>query len=245
MNARTRFWLTTVAALLAVAATLSLGRWQLARATYKESLQTAMQTQSAKVVLNAADLVAATDPQALVYQTARVQGTWLPEKTVFLDNRQMQGHVGFFVLTPLLLQGSSAVLLVQRGWAPRNFEDRSRLPSVETPRGVVEVQGHIALSPGRLYELGTAGAGAIRQNLDLVQFKAESGLPLLAMTLQQTGAASEGLLRDWPAVNLGVDKHYGYAFQWFGLAALFALLYLWFHIVRRFIYPPKDTHLHG
>jgi surfeit locus 1 family protein len=157
----------------------------------------------------------------------------------------MQGHVGFFVLTPLLLQGSGAVLLVQRGWAPRNFEDRTRLPAVETPRGVVEVQGRIALSPGRLYELGTAGAGTIRQNLDLAHFKQETGMPLLAMSLQQTGTSSEGLLRDWPAVDLGVDKHYGYAFQWFGLAALFTLLYLWFQMVRRFIYPPKETPSHG
>ncbi|MEK9803755.1 MAG: SURF1 family protein, partial [Curvibacter sp.] len=50
---------------------------------------------------------------------------------------------------------------------------------------------------------------------------------------QQTGAAADGLLRDWPQINTGVDKHYGYAFQWFGLCALMAILYVWFQIVPR------------
>lgn len=49
----------------------------------------------------------------------------------------------------------------------------------------------------------------------------------------QTGAPSEGLLRDWPSVGSGVHKHYGYAFQWFGLCGLMALLYVWFQFVRR------------
>ena len=44
-------------------------------------------------------------------------------------------------------------------------------------------------------------------------------------------APSEGLLRDWAAPNLGVDKHYGYAFQWFGLFVLVVGLYGWFQIV--------------
>ena len=50
----------------------------------------------------------------------------------------------------------------------------------------------------------------------------------------QTGAPSEGLRRDWPEPTTGVDKHYGYAFQWFGLCALIALLFLWFQVVRPF-----------
>jgi hypothetical protein len=62
------------------------------------------------------------------------------------------------------------------------------------------------------------------------------------------GSASEGLLRDWPQINAGVQKHYGYAFQWFGLSVLVVLLYVWFQLVRRF-YPaaaqrsPRDEPL--
>jgi len=125
--------------------------------------------------------------------------------------------------------------LVQRGWVPRNFEDRSRVPAIETPAGPVQLQGRIVPPPGKLYEMGAAESGPIRQNLDLAQFRAETGLPLAAVSIQQTDAAADGLARDWPPGNTGVDKHYGYAFQWFGLGALIAILYVWFQIVRRFI----------
>jgi surfeit locus 1 family protein len=101
--------------------------------------------------------------------------------------------------------------------------------------GVVEVTGRIAPAPARLFELGASGNGAIRQNLDVAGFSEEIRQALLPVTLVQTGAPEAGLLRDWPVVNSGVDKHYGYAFQWFGLAGLISILYVWFQIVRRFI----------
>jgi surfeit locus 1 family protein len=62
----------------------------------------------------------------------------------------------------------------------------------------------------------------------------------MPLSLQQTGASPEGFLRDWPVVNLGVEKNYGYAAQWFGMAGLFALLYLWFQVIRRYLSHPKE-----
>ena len=57
------------------------------------------------------------------------------------------------------------------------------------------------------------------------------------------GAASQGLLRDWPQINAGVQKHYGYAFQWFGLSVLVVLLYVWFQLVRRFYLPRRAVRI--
>jgi surfeit locus 1 family protein len=48
----------------------------------------------------------------------------------------------------------------------------------------------------------------------------------------QSDAPSDGLLRDWPAADLGLQKHYGYAFQWFALCALILGLYVWFQLVK-------------
>lgn len=237
--------LVTLATLVAVAVTFSLGLWQLNRAAQKQALQAAMERQSAKSPLSGAALQAAPDPAVLLHQRAHLTGSWVPGHTVFLDNRQMDARVGFFAMTPFRLQDGGAVILVQRGWVARNFERRLQLPEISTPHGVVEIEGRIAPPPAKLYEPGAPGTGAIRQNLDLVQFRAETRLPLMDITLQQSGAPSEGLLRDWPAVNVGVDKHYGYAFQWFGLATLLALLYLWFQIVRPFIDRSKDPTSHA
>ena len=179
----------------------------------------------------------------LVHRPVRLQGRWLPEHTVYLDNRQMQGRVGFYVLTPLRLADRPDVVMVQRGWAPRNFENRMALPAVQTEAGLVVVEGRMAPPPSKLYEPGAPGHSAIRQNLDLTQFQQETGVPLWQdVSVVQTGAASEGLLREWPEVNLGVDKHYGYAAQWFALAVLIAVLYAWFQL-RPLVFVSKDSHV--
>lgn len=243
MNTRFKFALVTVLAIAAVGVTVALGRWQLSRAAEKQAHQATVERQSAKSPLDSAAVRQAAAPLALVYQRARLRGSWAPGATVYLENRPMDGRVGFLVLTPLLLEGGGA-LVVQRGWTPRNFVDRTRLAPLDTPGGVVEVEGRMALPPSALYAPGSEGAGVIRQNLDLTQFRLETGLPLLAITLQQTGAAGDGLRRDWPAVNLGVEKNMGYALQWFALAGLIAVLYVWFQIVRRFIHRPKDLSRH-
>jgi surfeit locus 1 family protein len=245
VNARSRFVLITLATVLGMGITASLGRWQLHRAAEKEALQAGMDAQSGKHVVNAAALLSAAEPVALVHQHARFRGEWLVDHTLYLDNRQMNAKVGFYVMTPLRLQGSAQVLLVQRGWVQRNFEERDKLPAIETPSGDVDIEGRIALPPGKLFELGAAPSTRIRQNLDLPQMQAELQAPVLPVILVQTGPASGGLLRDWPAANLGVEKHYGYAFQWFGMSAVMALLYLWYQMIKPRIRHPKDPKPHA
>lgn len=235
-----RHWLILFAAVVGMLVTASLGRWQLSRAAQKEALQAAIEFQGRKTTVTASELRSTIETLQLVHQPARLEGRWMQGKTVYLDNRQMKARVGFFVMTPLALDGGG-VILVQRGWVPRNFEDRNRLPAVETPLGLVQIEGRIAPAPSKLYAPGDAAQGAIRQNLDLPQFEIEVGTPLMPVTLQQTGPSTEGLLREWPAFNLGVDKHYGYAFQWFGLATLIGGLTVWFQIVRRYFFRTKDV----
>lgn len=265
-----RFWIITLAALMAMAVTASLGRWQLSRAAEKQALQNMLDTRAVLPAVDGRALMGGSDVQAqpgargakldadgdttaqpileeLVHRVVALEGRWLTAHTVYLDNRQMQGRPGFFVLTPLQLAEGDGVVLVQRGWVPRNFQDRTQLPPVSTPEGLVRVQGRVAAAPSRLYEFqggdSVQGSSRIRQNLDLAAFRAETGLALASLTVQQTGeagAAGDGLQRDWPVVGAGVDKHYGYAFQWFGLCGLIALLYVWFQIVRRFIRPSSQ-----
>ena len=230
-------WLVLGMALLGASITFSLGMWQLGRAAEKTALQDAREQQAEKSVLDGRSLGQATAAGSssraeMIHRKMVLTGRWLPQKTVYLENRQMHGKPGFFVLTPLQLQDSNAVLLVQRGWAQRAFTDRAALPNIQTPEGVVEIQGHLAPWPSRLYDFGGDESGPIRQTLELQAFQKETGLNLLEVTLLQSGAASEGLLREWPVVASGVEKHHGYAFQWFGLSGLIALLYVWFQIVQ-------------
>jgi surfeit locus 1 family protein len=228
-----RFLIVLIAAVVVVAGTFSLGQWQLRRAAQKEALQLRIQTMNQLAVLDSPALLQMPDPAQARDRAVLLSGRWIAAKTVYLDNRPMGDKTGFWVYTPLVLAGSDQAVLVQRGWVPRNFMDRTRLPSVETPAdtATVTVAGRIAPPPSKLYSFDEADQGQIRQNLDMVSFRQEIGLPLLSVSVVQLGLASEGLQRDWPAPNLGVDKHYGYAFQWFALCGLTAGLYGWFQVL--------------
>ena len=232
LSLKARFWVLTTAAILVAALTFSLGQWQLRRAAQKQNLHLAIETQSNQFILNAQDLALEKNSLAAVHRRATLRGIWRAEHTVFLDNRQMNGKSGFIAITPLVLDGTGQIILVQRGWALRNFADRTKLPDIQTPVGLVTVQGRIAPPPSKLYEFKGAESGRIRQNIDLSAFGREIALPLMSVSMIQTGPANEGLLRDWAAPNVGIDKHYGYAFQWFGLCALVVGLYVWFQIIN-------------
>ncbi len=242
MSARLKFWVVTIAALIGIGLTLALGRWQLSRAAQKESLQAAISAQSQRAALDNAALLRIANLVESVHRTVALRGAWVASKTVFLDNRQMNAKPGFYVVTPMVLENTQHTILIQRGWIGRNFEDRERLPVVPTAGGIVEIQGRIAPPPPKLFELGEAGGGLIRQNLDIAQFKAETGLPLLPISILQSdaakGLASDGLLREWPVAVATAGKNYGYAFQWFGLSLLITLLYGWFQIGKRFFSKP-------
>ena len=225
-----RFWVITAAAVAGIAATLALGAWQLGRAHHKLALEADIEARKHMPPLQAAALLQP-GQEALMHRSVVLRGTWDARHTVYLDNRQMQGKPGFYVVTPLKLEGTERAVLVERGWVQRDFLQRERLPPITTPPGPVEVQGRIAPPPARLYEFDKAGSGAIRQNLDLAAFGAQTGLALLDLAVMQTGEPSEGLLRDWPRPATGVEKHYGYTFQWWALSTLIAILYVWFQFI--------------
>jgi surfeit locus 1 family protein len=250
-------WLAVVvlvAALAGVSLTARLGFWQLDRAAQKIALQRALDERAAWPVLQQ-DELPSSEAQALGQHHRRVQlrGTWVPAATVFLDNRQMNGRPGFFVVTPLLLQpppppasAAARAVLVQRGWVPRDAAERARLPQVPTPEGPVEIKGLMAPPPGRLFEFAASASasGPIRQNLDLPAFAAETRLPLQPYSVVQMEAGSaldDGLLRQWPRPAVDVHRHHGYAFQWFSLAALLAGLYLWFQILSPLVRARRRT----
>ncbi len=230
LKAGVRFWIVTVASVAALAATLALGSWQVSRAHEKLDLQAAIDERTAMPPLGEAELIGGASAQWL-HRPVRLRGQWLVQHSVFLDNRQMQSKNGFYLVTPLRLKGSGKAVLVQRGWVPRNFSEREKLPLVETPTEDVEINGRLALPPSKLYEFDAPDKGVIRQNLDLSQFRLEAGLDLLDLTVQQLGEPSQGLLRDWPVVGSGAGKNYAYAVQWWALSALIVFLYVWFQFI--------------
>lgn len=218
-----------VATLLLVALGISLGRWQDRRAGEKTALAAELAGGSA-----AAPLVLGAAPQAphvVQYRRVTATGTFVADWPVYLDNRPRDGRAGFYVLMPFRIDGTAMHVLVARGWLPRDAADRQRIAPYPTPQGTITVTGVAKPNAGHVMELGEAPpvkAGAIVQNADAASVAAASGLRMQPFVLEQTSPdGSEGvLLRDWPAPDLGVDKHRGYAFQWYALALTAFLFFI-------------------
>ncbi|MGK5013334.1 SURF1 family protein [Janthinobacterium sp. MDB2-8] len=235
-------WIPFVVMLLLVALGVSLAQWQQRRGDEKLARAARLEAgnQAAPLALSAAPLLPA-DAQAIEYRRVTVTGRFVPAWTVYLDNRPYKGQAGFHVLTPFQIDGSAMHVLVAQGWLPRNNAERTRIPDYATPAGKVTISGIARLNAGHVMELGTAPAlapHAIVQNADIGQLARASGLALQPFLLEQTvdvaavPAASALPVRDWPAPDLGVDKHRGYAFQWYALA-LMAFLFFVFTGFRR------------
>ncbi len=247
-----RFWLITLAASFAAAVTLKLGFWQLSRAHEKLALQAVIQAQAELPSLNASALIQSistpslqqgASATAVLHRTITLTGHWLPQHTLFLDNRQMDNKPGLFVLTPFEFTEPVTLakksILVQRGWLPRNFLDRNALPEVVTDAAEVAVTGRIALSPSKLFEFKGAESGALRQNIEIEALAKELKLDLLPYSLLQLDTTSvnadkgqKQLQRRWAQPNYGSEKNYGYMVQWWALSALITLLYVWFQLIR-------------
>src|SRR5438105_11195204 len=122
---RTQKLVVLLATVIGVVATANLGAWQLRRADQKLARQAALDAKAKLPELNALAL-ARTDDEAVAqrHRRVRLRGHWLHQFTVYLDNRQMNGVPGFYVVTPLQSADSGQAVLVQRGWVPRNWQNR-------------------------------------------------------------------------------------------------------------------------
>jgi cytochrome oxidase assembly protein ShyY1 len=138
---------------------------------------------------------------------------------------------GFDVVGAVSIGSGLPLVAVDRGWAARDPQDRARLPVAPTPDGEAVIEGLAVAGMPRLLELGNEPERRIPgiwQNLDLDDFERLLGRRIARFVVRQTSETPDGLRRDRPQPALGVDKHRGYALQWYSLAALIAVLTGWF-----------------
>ena len=214
---RPRLWGVALAA-VACAGFIALGNWQSRRADEKRALALEIErdARAAPIELAPGPL----DPAPLVHKRVTAHGVFIAERTVFLANRLRQGRPGYEIVTPLRLLQSEWHVLVNRGWlaaAP------GALLEVRTPRSERRIEG-IALD--HLPHALEAGPdkGSVRQNLSIAEFAAETGLRFLPLVIEQHSVSEDGLERDWPRPDVGIDQHEAYALQWYAFAALALVL---------------------
>ena len=217
---RPRAW-TLLAAAIAGVIFVSLGNWQTRRADEKRALGVALDRATK---LPALELPSApVDAAPLVHRRVAARGRFIAERTVLLDNKLRGGKPGYEVVTPLRLGDSPWHVLVNRGWLPAPAS-RETLPKVRTPPDELRIEGIALERLPHALEAGKPAAGVVRQNVELAAFAAETGLQLQPLVIEQHSNTDDGLARDWPRVDLGIEKHESYALQWYSLAGLALVL---------------------
>lgn len=217
---------------------LGLAHWQLNRAEQRREIAKQIESGRAQtpVDLNAHPDYASLKP----WQSARVTGRWLPQWSVLLDNRNLDGKPGFWLGT-LLELAPNRTILVLRGWVPRPIGSYNPFPVVSQSTGLVVIQGEIATHVPRLYEISdesdkipasdvTKDAQktlldlarvAQRQNVTEAELKKVTGLQVAPVVLLQTNDSDgQALKRRWPEPSVDADKNIGYAMQWASFAAI-------------------------
>jgi surfeit locus 1 family protein len=218
-----------VAVAVLVVVMLFLGFWQLRRLDDKRDYKALVEARQAMppaevtAVVPPDDAVDAPGVDAVLYRTVTATGVYEDDDTVVVENRTFNGASGAWVLTPLRLDGGSAVL-VNRGFV--GFDREGAIVAPPAPTGEVAVQGLVFPSQtrGRFGPTDPVdGDLRVLARVDLDRLRAQVDYDLLPAYLQLVEsdpaevAASDGV----PAlVPLGAPTpdegpHLAYAVQWF------------------------------
>jgi surfeit locus 1 family protein len=213
----------SVAAAAFIVLTLFLGNWQTRRAEEKTEVARKLDEAMQGAVLSVPSSPA--DAGSFERRRVSVRGRFVALTAFFLDNKVLRGVAGYRVFTPLAIEGSNMHVLVDRGWIAAG--DRSRLPLVTTPEGVLTLEGLAVIPSRRFLELAPEeSTGALRQNLVIEREQERLGIKLQPFVIEQTSDAKDGLERARERPDAGVDRHRSYALQWYSFAVLTAILYV-------------------
>ena len=225
----------TLATLALLPALIGLGLWQLDRAADKRALEADYRAALGRppVPLRRA-LGAARDQR---YLPVSVRGHYDPAHQFLFDNQIRHGRVGYRVLTPFLVDGDAAAILVDRGWVPLGTH-RSQLPAVPVGTDEREIRGLLAPPPAVGLILGAldggrAGWPRVIERVELERLGDRLGRELMPDLALLDAAQADGYLREWQPPRLGPERHVAYAVQWFAMAAVLVLIYLRLNLRRR------------
>ena len=224
-----RLW-PTLAMLFFVALTAWLGNWQSGRADTKRTLQARYDAAFLAAPIHVGTPML--DKNSVLYRKLEVTGRFDAAHGILIDNRIRAGVAGYHVLMPLVVEGGRTAILVNRGWVAAD-PARAHIPDPPVPAGRVALEGIAGDPHSRYVELGDATPrDRVWQNLDFERYARTYPHALQPVLLMQTSATADGLARDWPRPDTGVDMHVGYAFQWYSLATTLVVLWVVLNLRR-------------
>ena len=212
----------TLLAIAGMALFASLGRWQLDRAEDKRELFAAFAAGSDRVI----ELPTGLEPIGR-YRRVTAGGRYDASRQFLLDNMTHDGVPGVHVLTPLLRDDGTAVI-VNRGFVPSGGR-RNQLPDLPAGGEPRRVSGRMDFLPRPAVELEAPPSSGWPRLLSFPRagdLASALDTPVHPQVLLLDADQPDGYLRDWQPPGMTPEKHVGYAVQWFGLAA--AVFVTWF-----------------
>jgi len=235
-----RQWLLATFLVLAGGAVcVRLGIWQLDRLEQRRAFNSHVEEMwtAEPVTLTGQSSL---DLTAMEYRPVTVSGTYDFENQVILRNRYFQDQYGYHLLTPLILDDGSAVL-VDRGWIPADGHDSPADWRKYDSPGPVTLQGQIRLGQTEP-DLGgvpdpTLAPGQTRLEfwniVNLERIQTQVPYPVLPVFVQPDVDPDdlEPPIPYQPEIELTEGPHFGYALQWFAFATILVFGYPFY--VRR------------
>lgn len=221
---------------------LSLGFWQLERATFKQQLQATYDARHQAEPLSFAELLVQDD---MAFISVSLRGRFDNSYSFLLDNRTSQGRAGYEVITPFVLEGPDAgselddsatrVVLVNRGWLPMG-SNRQQLPAVPEVTGLQQINAavDIPLKQGFVLmdEQSTGDWPRVIQRFDVALMAEQLDRPVFPHMLRLSKDSAGGLQIIWKPIIMRPEKHTAYAVQWFALAVTLTGLFLFATLKR-------------
>ena len=218
-----RFILPSILITATFAFLVSLGFWQLERADDKRSIETSIKqanTGSVELIKKEEGL------QSKEYYEVRLQGKYLSDKQFIYDNQIVDQVSGYYVLTPYALEGQSKAILINRGFIPWNGR-RDKLADIVIGQETREIKVQIS-KPIKRMELKPSEVGiqfpVLIQSIDLQDMTDRAKVDFSSVIGLLDASASNGFIRKWEPYTGSIEKHIGYAVQWFLMALVLAII---------------------
>jgi cytochrome oxidase assembly protein ShyY1 len=242
----TRRWIAFGALMVLLAAAMvGLGLWQLSRYHERGAANAHIDAagRARPVPLGQVLAVGQPPPAGAAWTRVTLTGRYDAEHEILARDRAVNGSVGFEVLTPLVLDDGTAVL-VDRGWlppAPDSVLAPARVPAV--PGGRVNVTGRVHMPESRADDPRRVGGATQVRRISpaklagALPYRLYGGYVLLDAGVPGADKAFAAIPLDYQNALMNA----GYVVQWWAFALLTLAGFAW--AVRREARGPDEFDL--
>ena len=222
---------------------ISLGFWQLDRASEKENIVKIFKERQLSPV-SELKFFSKDSLEKKYYKNYKIRGRYI-NKTFLIDNKIKDKQLGFNVITPFKLSSSGEIIIVDRGWISMigerkdidknfNFLDNQNLEN-----SVQEINGYI-YPREKSYTIGEISSNKswprLLQAINFDEIKnsiEDNDMFISGVVFRLNSDNKFGFNREWKIVFMDSNKHIGYAFQWFSMAAALVILTIFYFLRKK------------